>query len=161
MFSHEFNVKLRHTDAAGVAFFASYFTIAHDVYELALDELGEPLSAWLTGVPMPLVRSEASYFHPLRHGERVRVDLGVEQVKSRSFELSYRFLVRPMSSARWSSDPGEVSDPPLQRGLAWRRACELKTVHVAINPQSGAAVTLPPRILEALERLGPLDSIDL
>ena len=39
MFSHEFNVKLRHTDAAGVAFFASYFTIAHDVYELALTSL--------------------------------------------------------------------------------------------------------------------------
>ena len=110
---------------------------------------------------MPLVRSEASYFHPLCHGERVRVDLGVEQVKSRSFELRYRFLVQPKSTARWSGEAQVQSKASEEAEIEWLRACELKTIHVAINPQSGAAVALPRRILEALERLGPLDSTEL
>jgi len=154
MFSHEFTVKLRDTDAAGVVFFAAYFTIAHDVYELALEELGEPLGAWLRELPMPLVKSEASYLSPLRHGERARVDLGVQRVGGSSFELRYEVWVSPSRSSRWS-----MSDAPLVASEApptWRKACELKTIHVAIDPQHGRSVPLPLQLREALERLGPL-----
>lgn len=161
MFSHEFTVKLRHTDAAGVVFFASYFTIAHDVYELALEEVGEPLGAWLGDVPMPLVRSEASYLAPLRHGERARVDLGVARVGGRSFTLSYVFWVQATSERRWDPRraPSTASSPvDLDAAVLWRKACELKTVHVAIDPQSGESIALPPRVSSALERLGPPSS---
>lgn len=152
MFSHEFNVKLRHTDAAGVVFFASYFTIAHDVYELALDSVGESLSTWLSTVPMPLVKSEALYKGPLKHGERARVDLGVERMGRSSFELKYVFWVLPQS-ARWASE--QASDVQ-HKTDTWLQACELKTVHVAIDPKRGESIDLPPKMMKALDRLGPL-----
>ena len=154
MFSHEFTVKLKDTDAAGVVFFASYFTIAHDVYELALEEIGEPLGVWLRAVPLPLVKSEASYLSPLKHGERARVDLGVERLGGSSFELRYEVWGRSSSVSQWSSKdaPQETSEGE----MSWRKACELKTVHVAIDPQRGRSIPLPSQLREALERLGPL-----
>jgi len=149
MFSHEFRVKLRHTDAAGVAFFASYFGIAHDVYELALEQAGAPLADWLEALPMPLAHSEADYYAPLCHGERARVELGVERIGGRSFSLVYTIWVTPSSKRRWRAAPPEGAEQ------GWVKACRLKTVHVAVDPQSGATVELPSLIKEALERIGP------
>ena len=48
-----------------VAFFASYYAMAHDAYEAFLSENGRPLSSWLDQVRLPIVHSEADYQAPL------------------------------------------------------------------------------------------------
>ena len=47
MFRYSTTLKLRDTDAAGVAFFAAYFAIAHDAYESFLISQGAHLRSWL------------------------------------------------------------------------------------------------------------------
>ena len=149
MFTHEMTLKMKHTDAAGVAFFASYFVIAHDCYELALESVGVPLGVWLTKAPMPLVHSEAQYHTPVRLGDRLKVNLSVHKLSVRSFELHYELWVKPLTPLPWASDESGQG--------GWSRAAMLKTVHVAIDPTKGKSAPLPEAFKEALERLGGLE----
>ena len=137
MYTHEFRVRMHHTDAAGVAFFAQFFVMAHEAYEAALEAHGAPLGEWLRESPAPLVHSEADYLRPLRLSDRARVLVGVERLGSRSFTLAYRIEALVEEE--------------------WRPAARLKLVHVAVEAGIGASVTLPSRVREVLAAIGPLD----
>ena len=156
MFTHSFTLKMKHTDMAGVAFFASYYVMAHDVYELALESVGEPLPPWIHLAPMPLARSEAHYHAPMRLGDEVCVCFGVKHISKRSFELAYEFWVKPLMPLTWESSPAEPPSPLPEGERVWQRAATLSTVHVAIDPKRGKSVALPERFKLALERLGPI-----
>jgi len=67
MFGYNCVIRLHHTDAAGVVFFASLFTLAHECYEAFLDNVS-PLGKLLTDgdVLIPIVHAEADFKLPLR-----------------------------------------------------------------------------------------------
>jgi 1,4-dihydroxy-2-naphthoyl-CoA hydrolase len=136
MYIHDFKVKMHHTDAAGVAFFAQFFLMAHEAYEAALDAHGAPLGAWLHESPAPLVHTEADYLQPLRLSDLARVRLGVEHTGTRSFTTAYAIEV-------W-------------RGERWESAARLKFVHVTVAPGIGAARALPEPLRAVLNAIGPL-----
>lgn len=93
MRAYETTIRLRHTDAAGVVFFARFFELAHRAFEGLLDHVGHPLPEDLAGasVAYPIVHASADYRAPLRLGHRVRVEVDVLDVRERSFRLGYRF----------------------------------------------------------------------
>ena len=91
MYYHHSFLTLNHTDAAGVTFFASYFTLAHQVYEHFLFENQLGLHQWLDQVHLPIVHSEATYQAPLFLGDRFCIALGTTKVGQRSFKLKYQF----------------------------------------------------------------------
>ena len=136
MYIHDFKVKMHHTDAAGVAFFAQFFLMANEAYEAALDAHGAPLGAWLHDSPAPLVHTEADYLQPLRLSDQARVRLGVDHIGGRSFTVSYALEVL--------------------RGGEWASAARLKFVHVTVTPGIGAARTLPQPLRDVLVAIGPL-----
>lgn len=68
-------VKLNDVDAAGVVFAPRVCAIAHEGYEELLAACGLPLADLLAEGrwALPLVRLEAAFHAPLRHGMRVRI----------------------------------------------------------------------------------------
>ncbi len=130
MHTFETTIRLQHTDGAGVVFFARFFELAHVAYEDFLETIGEPLPADLAAAPIlyPIVHAESDYRAMLRLGDRLRIELAVEAIKSRSFELAYRFVAP-------SGD----------------EAALLKTVHVAVDKQTGRSTRLPEALSAALQ----------
>lgn len=128
MHVHETTVRLQHTDGAGVVFFARYFELAHIAYEELMESLGVPLPADLAGWDpvLPIVRAESDYKASLRLGDRVRIEVLVAEVKSRSFTLRYRFL-----------------------GPDGSEAAVLSTVHVAVDRATGRSTRLPDELRAA------------
>ena len=92
MFRYSTTLKLRDTDAAGVAFFAAYFAIAHDAYESFLISQGAHLRSWLGEVHLPIVHSNADYTAPVKLGDGFDVEVSCGRIGQKSFTLSYHFL---------------------------------------------------------------------
>lgn len=127
-FEHPVQIRLHDTDAAGRLFFAHLFRHAHDAYEALMSAIGHPTDALIrSGTLLPLTHAEADYRRPMLHGDRVRVETRVLEIRQRSFAIGYRFL----------SEQGET--------LATAR-----TVHVRIGEDDPAALELPPGLRDAL-----------
>lgn len=125
----ETTVRLQHTDAAGVVFFARFFELAHVAYEDMLACIGQPLPRDLGKAPLilPIVHADSDYRSSLRLGDRVSIEVDVREVKSRSFTLGYRFV---------DADGTE--------------AARLTTVHVAVDPATSRSTRLPDALADAL-----------
>lgn len=132
MHTFEMVIRLQHTDAAGVVYFARFFELAHLAYEDLLDEIGQPLPSDLgsAALILPIVHAEADYRAALRLGDRIVIGVSVEAVRSRSFSLRYRIA---------TADDSEVA--------------VLETVHAAVDTSSGTSTALPPALKERLEGL--------
>lgn len=128
-FQYRFRVALHDIDAAGVLFFAHLFRHAHDAYESWLRALGHPLAGMLREqrIALPLVHAEADYHEPLRHGDEIEVRLEPVDVRASRFAVRYRFI----------------------NGTGTQVA-SARTVHCCIDPDSGAARTLPDALAVAI-----------
>ena len=135
VFKYSTTLKLRDTDAAGVAFFASYFAIAHDAYETWVERQGVTLKDWLGEVHLPIVHAQSDYRAPLRLGDAFTVELTCRRVGARSFTLNYIFR------------SNEQGDPPA------RLLAQLETVHVAVSQETMSSVSLPHMLATQLEQL--------
>ena len=92
-FTHPLNVSLHDIDAAGLMFFGHYFRHAHDAYEAFMRDLGLSLPKLVReGILLPLVHSEADYLLPVKHGDRLNVQISDKRLGTSSFTLSCRFL---------------------------------------------------------------------
>ena len=132
MHSFDTVIRLQHTDAAGVVFFARYFELAHLAYEDLLDGIGQalPRDMGRASLILPIVHAESDYRAALRIGDPLRIDVTVLELRSRSFTLGYRFR-RP--------DGEDVA--------------RLQTVHAAVDTASGRSTGLPEDLREALATL--------
>ena len=124
------NVGLAHTDAAGVVFQAEYFRLFHDAYEDFLARAGFPIAKLLAQgrVGLPVVHAEADFRTPLRVGDRLSIELRVEEVASRRYAIGYRARCRG------------------------RIAATGRTVHVAIALPAGKACAIPAGLARMLRR---------
>jgi len=122
-------IRLQHTDAAGVIFYARLFDLAHLAFEDLLDGLGHPLPQDLPNATLilPIVRAQADYRGALRLGDALRIDVDVAEVRSRSFSLAYRFTKADGSTAATCA-----------------------TVHAAVDRASGTSAQLPEDLATAL-----------
>jgi YbgC/YbaW family acyl-CoA thioester hydrolase len=81
-FTTDHRVRFDEVDAAGIAYFARYFTWCHD----AMDAMFAPLEGGYSGLVMgrrlglPAVHAEADYVAPVRFGEEVRIAVTVERL---------------------------------------------------------------------------------
>jgi 1,4-dihydroxy-2-naphthoyl-CoA hydrolase len=128
MFAYETVIRLSHTDAAGVIFFARLFDLLHLAYESFLEGIGQPLPDDLAGsaIVIPIAHASADYRRPLRLNDRIAIEVSVENIGTRSFTLTYR----------------------VRRGGSL--AAEARTVHVAIARSDGRPRALPDELARAL-----------
>ncbi len=98
-FRHVHRVGFEEVDAAGIAYFARFFTWCHD----AMAALLAPLEGGYTGLVskrhlgLPAVHAEADFASPLRFGDDVHIFVGVERVGTSSCALRFE-LLRPDGS---------------------------------------------------------------
>lgn len=125
-------VRFQDVDAAGVVFYARVFDYFHDAYVAFLRAVGVPLEDALRDGDWaaPLKQAEAEYRRPLRFGDVITVRLTAAEVEETEFVIRYRI---------------ETED-----GVA----CEGRTVHVSVDPQTFRRRALPDDLRSALGQIG-------
>jgi YbgC/YbaW family acyl-CoA thioester hydrolase len=85
-------ISLADTDAAGVLFFGRLLEFAQRAFEHHCAGCGFPITRFLSeGVLAPVVHVEADYRAPLRLGDAIAIETGVEAVGDTSFRMAYVF----------------------------------------------------------------------
>ncbi len=131
MHTYSTTVRLHHTDAAGIVFFANLFIIAHECYESFLDPDVTFNSMFNErNLMMPIVHAEADYHSPLRVSDRITINLELLNIGNSSFSLGYDIR----------NENGES-------------AATIKTSHVVRNKDGSQAVSLPGNLREKLRSL--------
>ena len=128
MFKVHAEVKLSHTDAAGLLFFAEHFKFAHSAYETFMKSIDCGLS-WIirdSDILLPIVHAETDYKAGLYLGDEFDIFLKSE-VSDSSFILFYSF----------KDSHGSVS-------------AKIKTVHVSIDKETKKKIPLPEKLREGL-----------
>lgn len=123
MFTHQTTIRLHHTDAAGLLFFAEQFKLAHDAYESFMESIGYPFAPLLRTAQylLPIVHAEADFGAALNTGDKIVIQVTAERIGDTSFTLGYTLL-------RNGTEPvGSV-----------------KTVHVLIDKRTGQTLALLP-----------------
>lgn len=137
-FTWPVTARFHHVDRVGIVFFARVYEYAHVCFEEALTEafgrVGDPFVAG--GFAMPLVHTEADHRKPIHHGDRLLVELSVEQRTARSLTLRYR--IRGVDG---SDDERAV----------------VRMVHAFVKLPSFEPTTVRPEIEDALRRIGVLE----
>lgn len=122
-------IRLHHTDAAGILFFANQFVIAHDLYEDFLAEIGLPINKVLhqESFHLPIVHADSQFRRTLVAGDVVDVRLSVADIGNTSFTLAYELTTPSMESVG-----------------------QAKTVHVAVEKATMKKIHLPQKLHDAL-----------
>jgi 4-hydroxybenzoyl-CoA thioesterase len=91
VYSHHQVVRFPDVDHAGIAFFGALLTYCHYCHEEWLKRIGFPLHTLLNdiGTAFPIVRVEAEFVSPARHGDDLRVDLDVDRMGTKSIVFHY------------------------------------------------------------------------
>ena len=96
MYSYETSVKLHDTDAAGLLFFGHQFKMAHDAYEMFMESIGFDFAGVIgkSDYLLAIVHAEADFNTTLCVGDRLTVQLRVDNVGETSYILAYDLLDR-------------------------------------------------------------------
>ena len=87
-----FTTKLRFADCdpAGIMFYARIFELCHAAYEELIDGMHLGDDFWSNDTyAVPITKSEAQYFKPLRRGSVVRIAVTIEALTENSFDVRY------------------------------------------------------------------------
>jgi 1,4-dihydroxy-2-naphthoyl-CoA hydrolase len=132
VFEFRTSVRLHHTDAAGLLFFADQFRLAHDAYETFMESVGFPFAPLLRSGEflLPVVHAEADFKGMLQTGDKLLIQVRAERIGDTSFTLAYTIL---------RNDTELVGS--------------VKTVHVLVNRSNMQKLPLQPKLRSALEKI--------
>jgi 1,4-dihydroxy-2-naphthoyl-CoA hydrolase len=91
----DYQIQLRDTDAAGVVYFANFFTICHAAYEASLSSAGIDLRLLISGsdVALPIIHASGDFRKPLYCGDQIQVFLTPSQINESEFQVDYRLCL--------------------------------------------------------------------
>ena len=129
------DVRLHHTDAAGVMFFARAFEFEQECFERWLEAGGMGVRSMLDGssAPTPVVHCAAEYLRPVRAGDRMEVRIAGVGIGRTSFELGWEMRVGGANAIsvrvrRAALDRGAGRSTDLPAPLrAWLEASQART----------------------------------
>lgn len=144
-FEQVHRVRFDEVDAAGIAYFARFFSWCHDAMAAMLAPLEGGYEALVTKrrLGLPAVHVEADFSAPLRFGDRVRITAVVERLRESSAAL------------RFDMDRTSYDDPAATVHVATIRHIVALTSLVAMR-----AEPLPDDVRAAFDayRVTPADS---
>jgi YbgC/YbaW family acyl-CoA thioester hydrolase len=89
-YSFQQPIRFPDVDHAGIAFFGALLTYCHYAQEEWLERINFPIHRTLVdGWAMPIVKVDATFSHPAKHGDTLRIDLCVERLGGRSMRVRY------------------------------------------------------------------------
>ena len=130
IWKHETTVKLYHTDAAGVIFYANLFVMAHDCYERWIEQYISLSEILQKEVQIPIIHAEADYHLPICLSDQITIELTLVKKESTSFVMQYTFL----------NSNGE-------------QAAQVQTAHVVIDSHTRKPLEIPAFLQDALVTL--------
>jgi len=127
-FSYELPVRLSHTDAGKVLYFAQYLSLSHQAYEAFLDARGYSVGRIIDeGVfAMPIVHAEADYKAPAGVSDLLRFEMSASFGTS-SIKIHFDIFKNDVLVAK------------------------THLVSVCVSQPEGKAMALPPSFRQALE----------
>lgn len=130
LFSYDYTVQFRDTDAARVVYFATILSICHVAYEASLVAAEIELKSFVSNpeFAIPIAHVSADFLRPLYCGDRIKIELTPTRIDEYKFEIAYQILI------------------------AERVAATVTTRHVAIDPQLRKRRDLPESIVNWLDR---------
>ncbi|SPD75698.1 conserved hypothetical protein [uncultured Desulfobacterium sp.] len=135
MYNYTITIRLHHTDAAGILFYASLFTIAHECYETFLEpEVTFHSMVNELGLIMPIVHAEADYHKPLRVSDRITIRLSLANMGNSSFSLRYDIYTENNE-----------------------HAATIKTIHVIRDSTGKNPISLPEKLKQKLRILDQVE----
>jgi len=126
---HPVTVRMGHTDAAGIVYFARFFELASEAYEAFLAARGYAVADIIYNGAhyLPYVHAEADYKAAVRLGDALRIDVHVARVGAKSFTLEYRMWTGTTLCAK------------------------VRTVHAAVDRARNRAIPLPEALRAILD----------
>ena len=131
MYKYQTVIRLHHTDAAGVVYFANLFVLAHECYESFLAQ-GSSIGSIIEQGEfiVPIVHAEANYKMPLKLSEKVVIEMALNKTANSSFELGFAFI----------NESSQV-------------AVEVKTTHTVLQQETRKPLEIPQFLKTALTGL--------
>ncbi len=131
MYELKTTVRLHHTDAAGILFFAHQFALVHDTYESFLSDNNFGFANIFNemALQIPIVRAESDYKAKLIVGDKLTIQMKTEQTGRSSFTLSYEIY----------KENNEL-------------AGKAKTVHVCVSKADDKPTGIPKQLRLVLEQ---------
>ena len=130
MYKSQTRINFYDTDPGGVLFYGNLFKIIHSAYEQMLESFNLTRNYFIDpDFAIPIIRTNADYFHPMRIGDLIDINISVTQLKSCSFELTYEMM------------KGELL------------LAEAKTVHLFVKKERFEKTELPDDLKKSLEAL--------
>ena len=130
MLKHKTKIRMHHTDSAGVVFYANLFVMAHDCYEIWMDNYISLADILQQNIQIPIVHAEADYTLPIRLSDEMTIEMTLVKKRRSSFALQYLF-----------------------RNADGEQAALVKTVHAVINGPTRQSIKIPPILQDALSSL--------
>ncbi|MCK5000300.1 MAG: acyl-CoA thioesterase [Anaerohalosphaera sp.] len=137
MHKYETVIRLHHTDAAGIVYFANLFVLAHECYETFLEKwtpIGQMIEQGQ--LVIPIAHAEADYFEPLRLSENIRIDMALTSIGKSSFELQHLFY-----------------------NTSSKLSATVKMIHVIRDRSTGKPIDVPEDLAAMLKELQDDDNL--
>lgn len=130
MFAYKTKISFYDCDPAGILFYGRIYMLCHSAYESLVESFNLKEDYWNNGkYIVPIIRSEAAYYKPLKYGEEVTIELTVTQLRESSFELSY-----------------------ISKNSAGEKCHVVRTVHVFVDAQTWKKTAMSSEIKEGFSK---------
>ncbi|MBX2975837.1 MAG: acyl-CoA thioesterase [Ignavibacteriaceae bacterium] len=84
-------ISFHDCDPAGIMFFAKIYSFMHSAYEEMISSYNLDEDYWNNqNYVVPIIECGAKYRAPFKYGDNIEIQIDVTQVRSSSFELSYK-----------------------------------------------------------------------
>lgn len=129
MFTVNRRINFFDCDPAGIIFFSRVFEFCHSAYEKLIESFKLDEDYWDNAIyVVPIVHTECDYYKPLKYGDEISIELIVSQLKTSSFELTYKLKLNDEVCA------------------------SVKTVHVFVSREDWNKMEIPTDIMIGLQR---------
>ena len=132
MYKYETVIRMHHTDAAGLVFYAEVFVLAHECYESFLEEQGMSLASMLTEghYIAPIVHAKADLKAAMYMSDRITIEMELTRTGKSSYELAYTF----------TNQQGKITT-------------EITTIHAVIDKNTSRPIRIPQEFEKVLRGL--------
>ena len=129
LYIYETPVRMHHTDAAGLIFYGSIFSITQDAFESFCSDIGFDFGKWFQSMKFitPVVHAESDYIKPILLGDRLKIKAMNEKIGKTSFTMFYHFYN--------------------QKNIL---VAKTRIVHVVVNHKTRKKQNIPKNLLQAL-----------
>lgn len=129
MFTVNRRINFFDCDPAGIIFFSRVFEFCHSAYEKLIESFELDEDYWDNAIyVVPIIHTECDYYKPLKYGDEISIEVIVSQLKTSSFELTYKLKVNDEVCA------------------------SVKTVHVFVSREDWNKMEIPTNIMIGLQR---------